>query len=165
MKNSAFQDFSEAAQDALDFARCQRPDGSYYGTAGQCRKGTPVDAKKLKDDLAKADLRKVPQDKLMRVFNALPLKDPFRLRIAGEIGRRHEEKFMKKLIKEEKRVEKENDSISKQLMGRAKKFLKEGNLQAYFQSLGDSVGVRIDEDEYPNAFDEEFARRDQELRG
>ena len=25
-----------------DFARCQRPDGSYYGTAGQCRKGTPV---------------------------------------------------------------------------------------------------------------------------
>lgn len=25
-----------------DFARCQRPDGSYYGTAGQCRKGDKV---------------------------------------------------------------------------------------------------------------------------
>ena len=36
-------DFSET--DTFDFARCQRPDGSYYGTGGQCRKGTPVDAK------------------------------------------------------------------------------------------------------------------------
>ena len=32
--------FSEA--EILDFARCQRPDGSYYGTGGVCRKGTPV---------------------------------------------------------------------------------------------------------------------------
>lgn len=29
----------------LDFARCQRPDGSYYGTNGKCRKGTQVGAK------------------------------------------------------------------------------------------------------------------------
>lgn len=32
--------------DQFDFARCQRPDGSHYGTGGVCRKGTPVDAKK-----------------------------------------------------------------------------------------------------------------------
>ena len=31
--------------ETLDFARCQRPDGSYYGTSGVCRKGTPVSAK------------------------------------------------------------------------------------------------------------------------
>jgi hypothetical protein len=37
--------FSEEARDALDFARCQRPDGSFYGTAGQCRKGSPASAK------------------------------------------------------------------------------------------------------------------------
>ena len=29
----------------FDFTRCQRPDGTYYGTGGQCRKGTPADAK------------------------------------------------------------------------------------------------------------------------
>ena len=29
----------------FDFSRCQRPDGSFYGTGGQCRKGAPVGAK------------------------------------------------------------------------------------------------------------------------
>jgi hypothetical protein len=28
-----------------DFARCQRPDGTYYGTKGKCRKGVQVGAK------------------------------------------------------------------------------------------------------------------------
>jgi len=45
MKDSAFESFGESAQDALDFARCQRPDGSFYGTSGQCRKGSPTGAK------------------------------------------------------------------------------------------------------------------------
>jgi len=45
MKDSAYESFSESAQDALDFARCQRPDGSFYGTSGQCRKGSPAEAK------------------------------------------------------------------------------------------------------------------------
>lgn len=31
--------------ETLNFARCQRPDGTYYGTAGKCRKGTLVGAK------------------------------------------------------------------------------------------------------------------------
>jgi predicted Ser/Thr protein kinase len=35
-------DFSES----LDYSRCQRPDGSHYGTAGQCRKGMRVEGKK-----------------------------------------------------------------------------------------------------------------------
>jgi hypothetical protein len=35
----------EASAEALDFARCQRPDGSFYGTSGQCRTGTPAGAK------------------------------------------------------------------------------------------------------------------------
>ena len=30
---------------SLDFARCQRPDGTFYGTGGQCRQGTQVGAK------------------------------------------------------------------------------------------------------------------------
>ena len=35
--------FSEEAKNLWDFARCQRPNGSHYGTAGKCRKGTEVD--------------------------------------------------------------------------------------------------------------------------
>jgi len=53
MQNSAFENFSEETLDVLDFARCQRADGSYYGTSGTCRKGRDVagkgiDEKKLK---------------------------------------------------------------------------------------------------------------------
>ena len=38
-------DSRELLGDTFDFMRCQRPDGSYYGTAGQCRKGAeaPLD--------------------------------------------------------------------------------------------------------------------------
>ncbi len=54
MKQSAFDDFSEAAQEALDFARCQRPDGTYYGTSGQCRKGTLTDPKEKTAPKAKS---------------------------------------------------------------------------------------------------------------
>jgi len=43
--NNPFGQFSDETLDFLDFARCQRADGSYYGTVGQCRKGTPVGAK------------------------------------------------------------------------------------------------------------------------
>ena len=41
-------DFNEVAQadfEVFDYARCQRPDGSYYGTGGQCRKGVSVGPK------------------------------------------------------------------------------------------------------------------------
>lgn len=34
----AYENFMET----YEFARCQRPDGSIYGTGGTCRKGTPV---------------------------------------------------------------------------------------------------------------------------
>ena len=34
--------FSEEAQDLWDFVRCQRQNGSHYGTGGKCRKGTQV---------------------------------------------------------------------------------------------------------------------------
>jgi hypothetical protein len=59
MKSSAFDNFSEYSQDALDFARCQRADGTFYGTSGQCRKGTPAGAKEKK---AKAE-KKAPKAK------------------------------------------------------------------------------------------------------
>lgn len=40
MKSQEFTD--EALAELYDFVRCQRADGTFYGTSGQCRKGTPV---------------------------------------------------------------------------------------------------------------------------
>lgn len=37
--------FSQSALDLWDFVRCQRPNGSFYGTKGQCRKGTEAGPK------------------------------------------------------------------------------------------------------------------------
>jgi hypothetical protein len=37
-----FSTFSEDTLAILDFARCQRADGTFYGTGGQCRKGKEV---------------------------------------------------------------------------------------------------------------------------
>lgn len=42
----------------LDYARCQRTDGSYYGTSGVCRKGTPVsDAEEAQIQAALKELK------------------------------------------------------------------------------------------------------------
>lgn len=41
---SETENFSEATE-LYDFARCQRPDGTFYGTGGQCRKGSPTSEK------------------------------------------------------------------------------------------------------------------------
>ena len=43
-----YAEFLEQALEHYDYARCQRPDGSYYGTAGKCRKGTEVGAREKK---------------------------------------------------------------------------------------------------------------------
>ena len=39
---AAWEAFQEAAAEKYDFSTCQRPDGSYYGTGGTCRKGSEV---------------------------------------------------------------------------------------------------------------------------
>jgi len=40
-----YNEVCQPGQEVYDYARCQRPDGTFYGTSGQCRKGTPVGAK------------------------------------------------------------------------------------------------------------------------
>lgn len=42
-----YSTFSEDASAVLDFARCQRADGTFYGTSGTCRKGTPVGPREM----------------------------------------------------------------------------------------------------------------------
>ena len=44
---SAIVDFSEEMAERFDFTRCQRPDGTFYGTGGQCRKGAQVGPKEI----------------------------------------------------------------------------------------------------------------------
>jgi hypothetical protein len=55
MKKSAFADFSQSALDTLDFVRCQRANGSFYGTATRCVSGTQVGPREIKAIKAKAD--------------------------------------------------------------------------------------------------------------
>jgi len=62
MSNMNFNEVAQAGFEVFDYARCQRPDGSYYGTSGQCRKGALVDdkekaAKKEKKSKSFGELR------------------------------------------------------------------------------------------------------------
>lgn len=52
-KSEWFPGVYEEFMELYDFARCQRPDGSYYGTGGQCRKGTPAGAKQAEPKKSK----------------------------------------------------------------------------------------------------------------
>lgn len=70
--------FETAALDKYDFTTCQRSDGSYYGTGGQCRKGTPAElpkkeakAKKIKSS---GDGASSPQEAKKNIGN-LPGKE------------------------------------------------------------------------------------------
>lgn len=81
LKYSEDPEDQQAFAEAYDFARCQRPDGSFYGTSGQCRKGKDAGAKpeepkaaakpkKLKTDFRKevaagAAKRKERDEKIM----------------------------------------------------------------------------------------------------
>ena len=91
--------FDDFAEEHLDYARCQRADGSYYGTSGVCRTGSAAGAKefnKRMDKLAarmdKVDPQKKNQtknlgdggkkekfanpQKVKRAANAAAKKDP-----------------------------------------------------------------------------------------
>jgi len=43
--NMEFNEVVQPGQEVFDYTRCQRPDGSYYGTGGTCRKGAEVGPK------------------------------------------------------------------------------------------------------------------------
>ena len=56
-EEAAWEAFQEAALDKYDFQTCQRPDGTYYGTGGTCKKGTPVSGTPRKKTKKMADMR------------------------------------------------------------------------------------------------------------
>jgi hypothetical protein len=67
VNDNIFDNFSEEALEALDFARCQRADGSFYGTAGQCRLGTPAGAKEESAKAPRAAKRAEVADLVKRI--------------------------------------------------------------------------------------------------
>jgi hypothetical protein len=78
-----FESFSEETEEkvlsllseAYDFTRCQRADGSFYGTSGQCRKGTTASAKEEsapgRKERINAALRAKAKESRVRVDAAL----------------------------------------------------------------------------------------------
>lgn len=46
-RRKMYGSFSQSALDLWNFVRCQRSDGSFYGTSGKCRKGTEAGPKAL----------------------------------------------------------------------------------------------------------------------
>jgi hypothetical protein len=65
--------FSETANEGyMDFARCQRADGSFYGTGGQCRKGKESGAKE--EEPAKPRQRRAAEPEPKKKAGAEPSK-------------------------------------------------------------------------------------------
>lgn len=86
MKNSAFESFSESAQEALDFAKCQRSDGTIYGipSGSECQTGRKVSGKQKADAVAPVPSR--------------PIRDP----VPGVLKRQEEHRQF--LREESKRI-------------------------------------------------------------
>jgi hypothetical protein len=55
--------FSEIASEVWDFTRCQRANGTFYGTSGKCRSGSEVDAKEKPEAKPKAAKKKASPKK------------------------------------------------------------------------------------------------------
>lgn len=60
MYGSFNEETLEALSQILDFARCQRPDGSTYGSRGKCKQGVPVAAEPAKTPKKKRKKKSAP---------------------------------------------------------------------------------------------------------
>ena len=98
MKNSfgTFNASEEAlAREMWEFQTCQRSDGSYYGTGGQCRKGTPAekpDKDKTKEGFSRKELKKASDAKIKQLSGAMSNDDPLKKDLEGELARREKAK-------------------------------------------------------------------------
>lgn len=122
-------DFSEDGN--YDFARCQRPDGSVYGTKGQCRKGKEVGAKEEKTKTPKAT--KTPKKKEDASKEATTPKSNKTDQKKGEVKQKPKESappsivqsLENKVAKLEKAYKEDQSSLTKGELEQAKRDLKE----------------------------------------
>ena len=61
MADMEFNEVVQPGQEVFDYARCQRPNGTFYGTSGTCRKGTPAGAKEKPEKKPRAKKKKVAE--------------------------------------------------------------------------------------------------------
>jgi hypothetical protein len=54
---------SEVQSMLFDYQRCERADGTFYGTGGACRKGSPVNAKEQEKEKTKTMIKDFPEVK------------------------------------------------------------------------------------------------------
>jgi hypothetical protein len=85
--------FDASAQQVWDFVRCQRPDGSYYGTSGKCRKGTEVSpaevrAARPKTAAAKKALSSASVKQLQQLVSSGKLNDAQKVVVEQEIQKK-----------------------------------------------------------------------------
>ena len=131
MKKSEWDDgVLEQFKDEYDFARCQRPDGSYYGTGGQCRKGVKVGAKE------KAALKKAAKAGNKKAAAALAVVEgkKTKAQVKKELGIKSVPSDMKKelaALKPSKDKEKPKEDEAKALRDRYEKSKKELGAGSY----------------------------------
>ena len=85
--------FNESAQEVWDFVRCQRPNGTFYGTRGKCRSGTEVGAKEIaaaspKTKNAKKALKKATVEQLQSLMKNPKLTDAQRAVVEQEVAKK-----------------------------------------------------------------------------
>tara|TARA_R110001592_G_scaffold136980_1_gene354576 strand:+ start:1315 stop:2334 length:1020 start_codon:yes stop_codon:yes gene_type:complete len=129
MKSHEFDQAAEASYRAAmvetyEFARCQRPDGSYYGTGGQCRQGTQVGAKE------KAALKKAAEGGNKKAAAALAV-------VEGKMTKAEAKKELGYTPKEKPQEKKRNilQRAKDKLTGKGKK----GNLDEVGFSSKDQI--------------------------
>ena len=90
--------FSAEAQQVWDFTRCQRADGTFYGTAGKCRSGSEVSAKQ-KEALAKAtpeQLEKLVKNPKLSVVQKKAVKEEIAKKASGTSSKEEYANLMKR---------------------------------------------------------------------
>jgi len=114
-------DFSEGA--TYDFTRCVRPDGSFYGTRGKCRKGAEAGAKETP---AKPVTRDEKVTSLRAKVKEALAKGATRKQLAGVRGDLQGQERMRKIEEQAKKqgktrdevIRERNDAAHKKIMAR-----------------------------------------------
>lgn len=157
--------FNESAQEVWDFVRCQRSDGSYYGTSGKCRKGSEVSAKEasaappepkgykpkereerkglrgLKDRLLGAGGKKELDSLVPSKEEVYKARDRYKEIIGDRLARTSDQKERERLFRSLERADK-NADLEVARMGTNKKFAQD--LKA---NLPPKVKATVDKDD------------------
>ena len=155
--------FEAAASDKYDFTTCQRSDGSYYGTGGQCRKGTettkPEKEAKRKKPVDSGSMGKMSDSQLKQLAGRKELDSDQKAAISKEMQDRKnaslnsgnlpgqdkrtqdaesETARVKNMTKEEREIEK-NKTEAKEFLDKHQKVIEEAAEYSFLKAGGSST--------------------------